>query len=260
MARAIPEMHQKMLHRIIGVLEKDDRFEAILGGGSMVQGGFDEYSDLDLIVVITSDAYDTVMAERHAIADKIGGLLGAFSGEHVGEPRLLICLFGLPLIHVDLKFIMPSDLDELVELPHIAWARTNSEVARRLVLAQIQWPQRSPQWFEDRAWIWLHYGATKALRGELFEAIGMLAFFREQVLGPLLHRSESRPQRGVRRLDVHEEARLALAKTVATYGAASVFQALKESIELYIKLRREVPPPLPTKHMPGALLDYIGHT
>ncbi len=37
-------------------------------------------------------------------------------------------------------------------------------------------------------WIWLHYAATKLARGELYEAIGMLAFFREQVLGPLIYR------------------------------------------------------------------------
>lgn len=43
----------------------------------------------------------------------------------------------------------------------------------------------SLQWFEARAWIWLHYAATKLARGELYEAIGMLGFFREQVLGPL---------------------------------------------------------------------------
>ncbi|MER7057532.1 MULTISPECIES: hypothetical protein [unclassified Streptomyces] len=31
------------------------------------------------------------------------------------------------------------------------------------------------QWIEDRFWIWVHYGATKLGRGELFEVNGFLA-------------------------------------------------------------------------------------
>lgn len=46
------------------------------------------------------------------------------------------------------------------------------------------------EWFESRARIWLH-AVVKLGRGELFEAIGMLSFFREQVLGPMLYRRQS---------------------------------------------------------------------
>ena len=49
--------------------------------------------------------YDEIMAQRMAFAGTLGHLLHAFTGEHVGEPRLLICLFGPELLHVDLKFI-----------------------------------------------------------------------------------------------------------------------------------------------------------
>ena len=45
------------------------------------------------------------MGERRTIAESCGGLLAAFTGEHVGEPRLLICLYGPPLAHVNLKFV-----------------------------------------------------------------------------------------------------------------------------------------------------------
>jgi hypothetical protein len=38
---------------------------------------------------------------------------------------------------------------------------------------------------------------VKLGRGELFEALGMLSFFREQVLGPMLFRRANLPQRGV---------------------------------------------------------------
>lgn len=56
-------------------------------------------------MVIDPLYYDEIMAQRMAFAGTLGHLLHAFTGEHVGEPRLLICLFGPQLLHVDLKFI-----------------------------------------------------------------------------------------------------------------------------------------------------------
>jgi hypothetical protein len=245
------------LHRIVSALRLDDRLEAVLAGGSLVNGGFDNHSDIDLVVLVRSDVYVTTMSERRAIAESIGGLLAAFTGEHVGEPRLLICLYGPPLVHVDLKFVTQEDLRSLVERPHVVWAREPSRVQECLDRADVAWPNRSPQWFEDRAWVWLHYCATKLLRGELFEAIGMLAFVREQILGPMFHREAGRPQRGVRRIEQDAHATAALTQTVPTLNRAAALLALERSIDLYIELRQVDPPPAMTPHMPEALREYI---
>ena len=39
----------------------------------------------------------------------VPGPHATFTGEHVGESRVLICLYGPPLLHVDLKFVSLSD-------------------------------------------------------------------------------------------------------------------------------------------------------
>ena len=44
-------------------------------------------------------------AGASAFAAGLGPLLACFTGEHVGEPRLLIALYGPPPVHVDLKFV-----------------------------------------------------------------------------------------------------------------------------------------------------------
>lgn len=198
------------------------------------------------------------MASRFQFAQRIGVLLSAFTGEHVGEPRLLICLYGPELLHVDLKFVTTADLDRRVERPAVLFARDPRQVESRLDAATISWPDSSPQWFERRAWIWLHYGATKLARGELFEAIGILGFFREQVLGPMLHRRAGSPQRGVRRIEqVAAQLGGPLAATVATHGEESVRTALLAAIALYVDLREDQPPHDPVSQMPQALLDYV---
>jgi len=256
----LPAYHAAFLGRACGILSADPRIQALLAGGSLIHGGMDEFSDLDLVVVVGANSYAEVLASRMEIARRLGPLLSAFTGEHVGEPRLLICLYGPELLHIDLKFVTLSDLDRLVERPIVLWSRDDGAVEDRLDRADISWPNRDPEWFEARAWIWLHYAAARALRGELFEAVGMLAFFRDQVLGPMLHRRAGRPQRGVRRVEAHrldETGRLAA--TVARHDLGSVKASLVAAIELYLDLRADEPPRSEVQGMPGALFDFLGH-
>lgn len=255
MTSTLPSLHQSYIDRVTRAARADPLVQALLGGGSLVHGGFDEHSDLDFVLVVSEEGFAAAMQRRIAFAASIGGLLSAFTGEHVSEPRLLICLYGPPLIHVDLKWVSPCDLDRRIERPLVIWARDGAAVSQRLAGAEIAWPNQPPQWFEDRAWIWLHYAAAKLQRGELYEAIGMLGFFREQVLGPMLARRAGALQRGVRRIERLHEARLAL--TLAGHDAVSVAQALNACMDLYLGLRADDPPPQPVNHMPEALKSFM---
>lgn len=80
-----------MLDRVIAAVSADRRIEAVLGAGSLANGGFDTQSDFDFVVV-----GDVPAAGRRAFAGAMGTLLTAFTGEHVGDPDLLICLYGRP--------------------------------------------------------------------------------------------------------------------------------------------------------------------
>ena len=257
MADTFSDPQAEMLDRVVAKLQDDVRFEALLASGSLAYGGFDAHSDLDLVVVTRLDSHAAVMAERRGFGSDLGELLTAFTGEHVGEPRLLICLFGPPLLHVDLKFVTLDDLDGLAERPVVLWAREAGVVERRLDTARVRPSGKDPQWFEDRAWLWLHYGATKWLRGEYFEAISTLDFFREKVLGPMLQRNSGKPQRGVRRVEGLPQAEARLGATLAGYDRAAIGRALKQAAALYIELREPEPPPAPTAHMPALLFDFI---
>ena len=253
----LPDLHAQMLDRIVAAVRSDDRFEALLGTGSLAYGGFDEHSDLDFVIVVRAADHAAAMAGRQAFAAGLGSLLAAFGGEHVGEPRLLICLFGPPLLHVDLKFIVPGDLSALSERPVVLWARNPGDLDRRLAGMTVSGHGRDAQWYEDRAWVWLHYVATKLLRGEHFEAIGGLDFFRDQVLGAMLQRNAGRRPRGVRRVEDVEGAKALLAPTLPSTGHRSIAEALKRSAALYVELRAAEPPPSPVKGMPGLLLDFV---
>ena len=111
------------------------------------------------------------------------------------------------------------------------------------MLSSASWQNLAPEWFESRAWIWLHYAGVKLGRGELFEALGMLSFFREQVLGPMLFRRANLPQRGVRRIEaLGIDPDGLLTSTLATHDRHSVGIAIRRAADAYVNLRDDALP------------------
>ena len=235
--RTLPEPHRAFLRGLLETLKRDERIVGVMAGGSYLTDSMDEFSDLDLVIAVDASHYAAVMDERQEIAALLGPLLAAFTGEHVGEPRLLICLYDAPLLHVDLKFVSMTDIDKRVEDPAVLWERDGS-VTQALKRGVAEYPMPAPAWIEDRFWIWVHYGATKIARGELFEAIDFLSALRNIVLGPMgLRRAGMRPQ-GVRKIEMLAPALgEELRKTVATYDAADCLRALRACVDIYRKLR-----------------------
>jgi hypothetical protein len=241
-------------------LSTDARISAVLEAGAGSIGRLDRYSDLDFVLVAADGAYESLLAARVAVAEGLGPLLACFTGEHVGEPRLLICLFETPrgdrLLHVDLKVVRADDLARRVDDPFVHFDRTGASRAATAE-ARAVWPNRTPQWFEDRLWIWVHYAAARAARGEIFEAIDSLGFIRAQVLGPMISARAGLPQRGLRRIESVDGANAALARTLATPNSRSVRDALTATAELYGELREHSPPPSPRIRAEELAIAYL---
>jgi len=236
-SNAIPPPHKTFLEIAVARLKIDHRILGIAAGGSYIAGNMDEYSDLDLVIVCDPEAYDEVFHEKKEIAGSLGNVLESFTGEHVGEPRLLVCLYNQPILHVDFKFISLDDFDERVEDPEIIWERDDS-LQPKFSTSQSKFPKPDLHWIENRVWVWIHYIAGKIGRGELFEAIEGLSFLRNNVLGPMaLENSDARPQ-GVRRLEENAPEYLdQFEKTIPQYNQKSCIRALYASMDLYVILK-----------------------
>lgn len=234
---SLPAAHRDFLRRALETLGADPRIVGVAAGGSYLSNTMDEFSDLDLVIAVEPDAHAAVLAAAQSIAGTLGPLLAAFAGDHVGEPRLLICLYDAPLLHVDLKFVALPDVALRVEDPAILWQR-EGRLSSALAAGEARYPTPDPQWIEDRFWVWVHYGATKIARGEMFEAIGFLSSLRVLVLGPLgAQRAGVRPA-GVRRIEAQAPALARkLQRTITTYDARACAVALRAAAELYRSLR-----------------------
>lgn len=235
-------IQQDFAHRVAGIAQKDDAIIGLAAGGSWISGEMDEYSDLDLIL-ITKEKVAGNKEQMLQYAKSFGDMISGFTGEHVGEPRVLICLYDNPLLHVDIKFLTLPEFYERVENPVVLFERSN-QLSEIISSTNAVWPQPDFQWIEDRFWTWVHYACLKIGRGELMEAFDFLSFLRMTVLSPLLQVKNNKQARGLRRV----ETGLSLADlenlkiTIAQYNKTSIIKALDNTISIYKSLRRKIYP------------------
>lgn len=227
-----------LVGRVIDAAKEEPRTVGLTLGGSAVVGGTDQFSDLDFVVVCQPEDQASLMSDAPRFAAGVGHLLASFTGEHVGEPRLLICLYGRPLQHVDLKVVSISDLRLRVEDAIVIWEREPGTLVKAMEETSAVWPQPDLQWIEDRFWVWVHYAAGRLGRGELFECLDALAYFRSAIFGPLLAVQHGARPQGVRRLEQYAgDALHELEDTVGDHTREGCLRALRTSIALYRRLR-----------------------
>ncbi len=219
------------------ILETDDSVTGLTVGGSWITNQIDEYSDLDFIIVTKEKISDNI-DKMIDYAKRLGNLLSCFTGEHVGEPRLLICLFDNPLLHVDIKFLTIEEFHDRVETPTILLDKGN-QLKSVIDNTTSIFPYPDYQWVEDRFWIWIHYALLKIGRGEYLETFDFLGSVRTIILGPLLHIKNGNLPRGVRKVETQLESNDfdKLKGTIPEYNKQSLLNCLRNSVSLYKYLR-----------------------
>ena len=231
---------QEMIQKVLEFSKRDSRIIGLAISGSYITKSLDEYSDLDFLIVVDDKSYEEVIEERLLIVEQFGTLVSAFTGEHVGEPRLIISLYDSPILHVDFKFTTLDGLLDRVEDSAILYEENNC-ITEIYSKKEAYFPTPDLQWIEDRFWIWVHYACTKIGRRELFETIDFLSFLRQSVLAPLIQLLLGKLPRGVRKIELDAPQYIeALERTVATHEYESCVNALQATINLYLELREEL--------------------
>ncbi|ANH80904.1 hypothetical protein A8C56_07845 [Niabella ginsenosidivorans] len=219
------------------ILEKDATVLGLAVGGSWLTNEMDAFSDLDLILVTR----ENVSGNKELMLDyakRLGSFLSGFTGEHVGEPGLLICLYDQPLLHVDLKFVTPEAFRTRIETPALLLDK-EGQLKKAINHSRATFPYPDYQWIEDRFWIWIHYALLKIGRGEYLEAYDFLGFLRRVVFGPLLHIKNKNLPRGVRKVETGlSTGDLAkLKRTLPIYDRQSLLNSFRNAVSLYRQLR-----------------------
>ncbi len=235
-------IQQQFVQSSIERIKNDTNVLGLAVAGSFITNEVDEFSDVDL-VLITKEKIAPDGSKMIAFAKTLGDFISGFTGEHIGDRRVLICLYDNPLLHVDIKFLISEEFQFRVEDPVVVFER-DQHLTKIIEATTSSWPALDYQWLEDRFWTWIHYATLKIGRGEYFEALDFLSAIRGMVLGPLLQIKNGKLPRGVRKVEVNflESDLRALSNTVAHYDRKSIIIAVSKIIELYRSLRMELFP------------------
>lgn len=222
--------------RIRRACEAGRVFPTVVGmalSGSLATGSGDAFSDIDLVVVSGSEIGLEKVRER--LIRSCGVHVARYSGEHVGEPRLVVVLYS-DLIKVDFVFLEQDDLAAWNGGRPIAilWER-GGVLSRELAGRQSSSSRaEAVDFLERRFWSWTWYGFAKLLRGERYEALSAIGYLRDKALFPALAARSGSSQRGARRIDeLVAAADLPFDATVPRLEDDDLLAALRACVRVY---------------------------
>jgi hypothetical protein len=236
--------HREVLQSAVDYFSGDDRVIGLLLGGSIVQGTMDEYSDIDLDVIVREEDFDAVFSECERTSEAIGHPLARFIADHLRfGADMYIVLYEGP-VKLDLDYRRKSDLE-----PSWRWKDrrvlkdTDGFLAEIVSKSRTLEPPSLPTErilnLDEKFWTWCWYVFGKIMRGELWEALDGLHGVRTLAVLPLLFESEGLRNEGYRRLEPKLPSDLvrSFENTLAGLSPDSLYNTLKSLISLYIELR-----------------------
>lgn len=172
-----PAEHDDVIARFVESCSADDRIAAVFLGGSRARGEADEFSDIDLCVIVADDDYTDVISGREAFVRTLGEPL--FLEDFGKESQLLAILAdGTDL---DLFFFARSDLDSIRSGPHVVLLDKEGILAgAEFSVPEPDHAARVEQLRQILSWFWhdLAHFTTAIGRGQLWWAAGQLEQLR----------------------------------------------------------------------------------
>lgn len=241
--------HQVVLNRFVAACQADERVVAAFLRGSSVKGAADAYSDLDLSLITTDEAYEAFFAEREAFIQRLG------------EP-LFVEDFG----STDTVFLIFSDGTE-VELSlgreshfkHIHGGSYHVLLDKKDILTGAVFPWHGAEPAEQIEtlrqliyWFWhdLSHFITALGRGQLWWAYGQLEVLRLMCVNlARLRHNFSDPYIGEEGYFKVEQALTAeqLSPLQATYCPMEP-EAIHQAVLAILSFYQELAPPLARTH------------
>jgi predicted nucleotidyltransferase len=242
----MPSPYQRLVDRFVAVCRADPRVVAASLGGSYARGAADAYSDLDLDVVTSDEAYAEFAAERAAFVRQLGEPLLV---EDFDLPGMVFFIFR-DGCEGEIAFAPAGDLSCLHAGPH----RVLVDKLQRLTGAPVPWPavatddqretlRRLLQWF----WHDLAHFVAALGRGQLWWAHGQLEDLRRYCVNLLwLERDFTRRPEAYEKVElvVPEERLAPLAATYCPHAYAPLLAAG----ETVVRCFRELAQPLARAH------------
>lgn len=238
-----PQQRQHTLDRLLAALETDPRITGVIIVGSGAVGFEDDYSDIDLAVVVGAEADLTpVFREWKGRVEELFDVLHYF--ETIYSPRSLLHGFLLQgFLEVDLGFVCLADLSARRARWKVAFDRSGTiEDVMRTSWKQRPQPDVQALYLKrlNSIWYYITHTAVALERGRPWMALRHLEEIRNRTI-ELAGLREGLETRHLRQED-HMPAGLLdeLAQTLASVASSDIARALRVATTCFFRQAREL--------------------
>lgn len=165
------------IDRLVAACVADDRIVAALLGGSRARGQADEFSDIDISVIIGDEAYSEIVGNKDSFARGFGEPLFV---EDFGIKDVILVVFG-DGTELDLFLVRLGDLDSIRSGPHeVLLDKTGVLEGRTFPFPEAAVEALTRELRDLIFWFWHDVGhlVTALGRGQLWWAAGQLEILR----------------------------------------------------------------------------------
>jgi predicted nucleotidyltransferase len=189
---------EQILARCQAHLVTDSRVLGLCVFGSLAIGHTDEFSDIDLGILVEQDQLDTILADRDLIRG-VAPLL--ISGPALADDDCVFALHDVDgrLVKVDYNYFSDNRPPPWLSSESRVLFDHSSTLAELIALPGVQ--QQPASIPSDAFWVEMWSAARMVRRGELFEACDILNHLRDPVLTRLLSQVHGVPFQNYRRLE-----------------------------------------------------------
>jgi hypothetical protein len=241
--------HQAFLDRFVRACEADDRIAAAFLGGSYAKGYADAYSDVDLCLITTDEAFEEFFNGREAFLRSLGDLVFL---EDFGIPNIAFYMYADDT-EGELYIGRESQLGEIHSGPF------RSLLDKKHLLERAEFPEQVPASAEQIEklrsqvqgfWHELSHFITAMQRGQIWWAQGQLEALRAVCV------NLARLRHDILDRDVGEEAYFKIENVMPveklsplkeTFGALDREQILK-AVHVIVRFYRDLAPALAQQH------------
>jgi len=231
---------RNMLSKCVQLLEADSRVEGAYVVGSMADGTFDDYSDIDLYIVVKDERYTEAYQERFRFAEQIGDVLSTFEIEWP-NCQLLGAIYR-NYMEVDFCYTMLEKVEVFSDRYKILLDRTG-RVRQTLVKKDFTVDARKELRTQTEFALYNLLHAVHMLkRGEYWSSIKQIETLRRRIV-VLMDLSlgkdiaeEYRRLESLFPLKVEKKLR----KTLCSYGNRAIEKSIAAAVQLFCEVGKEL--------------------
>ena len=174
--------HRAAVDQLLIACHTDERVTAAFLVGSYVKGKADAYSDLDLYLIITDDAYDDFIADRAAFIRLLGEPLFM---EDFDLPGIVFLIFP-DGSEVEISFGRESQLSQILNEPYkVLLDKKNITSSLISHEREVEYEEQTEKLRRLIYWFWHDFShfVTAMRRNQLWWAYGQLEVLRSMCVG-----------------------------------------------------------------------------